>query len=453
MAHVNRGLSLDRRTFLRGAGAMIALPFLDAMLPALAPRAVRERLAPPVRSLFLFAPNGQNMGAWTPKETGTGFSLTPTLEALKKHRDRFSIISGLALEGANAQGDGPGDHARSSAAFLTGAHPKKTGGADIQNGISIDQVIAQKAGKDTALMSLELGGEGGKFAGICDSGYSCAYVNSIAWRTPTTPLPKETQPREVFKRLFGDIESFESQVEEAQKRALRRSVLDLVQDDMKRVRGNLGASDRAKLDEYLTAIRELENRLEKADRSTNSKVDLPRDFFAEKKDADAYEERIRRMFDLIALAFQGDLVRVVTFSFANDGSNRSYPNIGIAEGHHDLSHHGGDPAKHEKVQKINAFYMRQIEYLFTALLAKKDGADTIFDSSAILYGSGISDGDTHRHHDLPILIAGHAGRKLRHGKHIAVRPGTPLAALHLAFLRLNGLGDPTFADAKEPLAL
>lgn len=453
MWHIIEGKALSRRTFLRGAGAAVALPFLDAMTPALAGiRGGSSAPALPLRTVFLFTPNGQKIDDWKPKETGLGFALPPILEPLRELKSDFSILSGLALHGAEAQGDGPGDHARSSAAFLTGAHPKKTGGSDIQNGVSIDQLIASRIGKETLLASLELGAEGGKLAGVCDSGYSCAYVNSISWRTPTQPLPKETNPRAVFSRLFGDIDQLENQAEEARKRRVRRSILDYVAEDAKRVKSTLGAQDRAKLDEYLTAVKELDERLRKSETSGKNVV-APKDLFAKKKaDEDGYAERLRQMFDLIAVALEADMVRTVTFSLANDGSNRSYPNLGIADGHHDLSHHGKNPEKLAAVKKINIFMAGELARFLTTLKAKKSGDASLLDRTIVVYGSGISDGDRHNHDDLPILLAGGDAAKFRHGKHLAFKGKTPLTNLYLTILQRLGFSDQAFSDSKEPLA-
>ena len=451
MAHILIGRALSRRTFLRGVGAAIALPWLDAMLPALCRADRSARLAPPLRSVFLFTPNGKKMDEWTPGEKGAGFRLPALLEPLAPYRSDFSVLSGLALDGARAHGDGPGDHARSSAAFLTASHPKKTGGSDIQCAISVDQVIAQKIGQETLLPSLELGGEGGKLAGVCDSGYSCAYVNSISWRSATQPLAKETNPREVFSRLFGDFESAQNRQGEAKRRSLRRSILDAVHDDADRLRANLGAADKRKLDEYLAAVRELEARLQKMEKEQRT-VEIPKGLLST-GGVDGYAERLEQMIDLIALAFQGDLVRVVTFALANDGSNRSYPNLGVADGHHDMSHHGKDPQKLVKVKKINLFHVGMLARLLGRLKEAKDGDGNLLDQSVVLYGSGISDGDKHNHDDLPILLAGHAQKKLKQGRHLVFPKNTPLGGLHLNILKWNGIDAPSFGDAKQPIAL
>jgi hypothetical protein len=451
MANVIRGRRLSRRTFLRGASALIALPVLDAMTPALARVTAGPRApAQPLRSVFLYAPNGQKMDAWTPKEKGSGFTLPPLLEPLADLRRDFSILSGLALDGANAHGDGPGDHARASAAFLTGTHPKKTGGADLRCGVSIDQMIAAKIGGATMLPSLELGTEGGKLSGNCDSGYSCAYVNCISWRSETQPVPKETNPREVFSRLFGDVDRAQDAAAEARRRRMRGSILDAVREDARRVRSSLAPADRAKLDEYLTSVRELEARLERAERETKT-VAAPKEVLAAGQ-GDPFEIRMTQMIELVALAFQGDLVRTVTFMLANDGTNRAYPNLDIADGHHDVSHHGGDADKLAKVGKINVFYMAQVGKLLRRLRATTEGDSTLLDASFVVYGSGIADGDAHNHDNLPILVAGGAGRKLRHGKHVTYPARTPLAGLYLAMLPWYEIEARSFGDAQAPLA-
>lgn len=429
MPHIVRKLHLPRRAFLRGVGASIALPWLDAMVPALARAA--QRPEHPTRSLFVFVPNGVKLDAWRPAETGAGYVMPPTLEPLAALREHFLVMSGLDLDVARAHGDGPGDHARSCASFLTCAHPVKTGGADIRVGTSIDQVIAQAQGHHTPFKSLELGMEGGRSAGVCDSGYSCAYSHNVSWRTPTTPVAKETDPFSVFTRLFGDPADHDHEARDRSRRSLR-SVLDAVRGDVRDLNGRLSPNDRAKLDEYLTAVRELEQRLLRAEReeSQQPRIEVP-DHLAHPR---SYRERLSLMYELIALAFQTDATRTITFMVGNAGSDRSYPFLGIREGHHYLSHHRGDESKHNKIGAINRFHIEQFGRLLERLRTQDDGGMSLLDRSMIVYGSGIADGNSHGHLALPILLAGHGNGRLNPGRHLVSKPGTPLANLYLALL-------------------
>lgn len=441
MPFLPRRLALDRRAFLRGAGAALALPFLDAMRPAFAgPRAAPEA---PLRAAFVFLPNGMHMPFWTPAEEGAQFALPKTLEPLAPHRAQVRVLTGLALDAARAHGDGPGDHARACSTFLTCTHPVKTGGAGIKVGTSVDQLAAEKLGAATKLRSLELGCEEGRAAGNCDSGYACAYTSYVSWRTPTTPTGKETNPRAVFARLFGD------DAEAPGARAARRKVLDLVADDAKRLRGALGGGDRAKLDEYLTAVDELERRLVRAEKE-NADAEPRREAPAAPKD---FREHVRLMYDLMALAFRVDATRVATFMPANAGSNRSYAFVGAPEGHHDLSHHGRDPEKQKKVALINRFHLEEFARFLGALAEIKEDGGTALDRTAIVLGSGISDGDRHNHEELPILLCGGAAMKLGPGRHQRFPVDTPLANLHLTLLDRLNVRVPTFGDATGRLAL
>lgn len=427
--------ALSRRALLLGAGATVALPWLDAMQSALAGP---ERL--PIRSGFVFVPNGASMDDWTPK--GAGWS--KTLAPLKPLRRSVQVWTGLALDGARAHGDGPGDHARAAGSFLTCAHPRKTGGADLQVAVSIDQVIAQAHGDATPFASLELGLEPGRAGGVCDSGYSCAYSNNISWRTPSQPMAKETNPREVFARLFGDPDDAQSRAEREQRARERKSVLDAVLGDARRLGARLGPTDRRKLDEYFTAVRELEKRLARGE-SEEPAPEMPEGLL----EGGGYPERLRIMYDLVALAWQTDRTRVTSLMVGNGGSNISYRSVGVPEGHHNLSHHGNDKAKLERIQKIDAFHIEQFRGFLERLDGIEERGKSLLHQSMIVYGSAIGDGNRHNHEDLPILFAGRGGGRVAAGSHKKEPRDTPLANLYLGMLRANGINAPSFGDSTK----
>lgn len=435
--------NIPRRTFLKGIGCAIALPMLEGMFPlnALA-QSIKKQ---PVRMGFVFVPNGMNMKYWTPGAEGVGYELTPTLQPLAGLRNKFSILSGLTQRNAFDLGDGPGDHARSTAVWLTGVHPKKTSGADIKNGISVDQVAAQRLGKNTRFASLELGCEKGALAGDCDSGYSCAYSSSVSWSSESTPVAKEVNPRLVFERLFGT----ESDGDENRGRRQRfqLSILDFVADEAAALKARLGLRDQKKMDEYLSGIRDIEQRLERIEKENKTPgvakpTGIPRD----------YEQHIQLMSDMLVLAFQADLTRIATFMFANDGSNRSFSAIGVPEGHHDISHHGNEAEKLRKKQLIDLFQVQQLNYLLEKMNSVKELDGTLLDNSMIVYGAGISDGNRHNHDDLPILLAGGAGGTLKSGRHIRYRNGTPMNDLFLAMLDRMGIPVETLGDSSGKLS-
>ncbi len=443
---MGKNLRISRRTALKGLGACIALPWLEAMTPHTVLGAAPTTAAP-LRMAFLYVPNGINMAEWTPKEVGAGYALTPTLEPLKAFKDDLMVLTGLTADKARAHGDGGGDHARAMASFLTGRQARKTDGADIRVGISADQVAAEKVGQATRFASLEIGCEGGKNAGNCDSGYSCAYSSNLSWRGESLPMSKEINPKLVFDRLFST--TMKGDGDQARRDRHKQSVLDFVAEDAKTLQSNLGANDRRKLDEYLTGVRELETRIAKAPPNVDlgaTKLDrptgAPRD----------YKNHIRLMGDLLALAFQADLTRVATFVFANDGSNRSYKDdLGIGEGHHDLSHHQRKKEKLEKIQKINEFHISQLAYLLEKLKAVKEGDGTLLDHCMIVYGGGISDGNAHNHDDLPILLAGKGGGTLKSGRHIRYPRETPLTNLYVSMLDRMGAKVDSFGDSNGSL--
>jgi len=430
---------LSRRTFLRGVGAAIALPYLDAMRPA---RAFAANAPSPTRLLFVFFPNGAIMPKWSPTKEGTDFELPATLKPLEPVRSKLCVLSGLMQDNARAKGDGAGDHARSAAAFLTGAHPVKTSGADIKNGMSVDQVAAEKVGQLTRLPSLEVGLEGGRNAGQCDSGYSCAYSNSISWRTATTPMSKEINPRLVFQRLFGDRQAA---ADRERRNRLRQSVLDIVADDASRLQKQLGTTDRRKLDEYFTSVREIETRIE---RSLQSDQQLPTPSISGPsgvpKDLD---EHTRLIYDLLLIAFQTDSTRVATYMLANEGSNRSYPMVGVNDGHHHLSHHQNKQDWIDQLAKIDHYLISRFADFLKKLYETRDGEGTLLDHSLIVYGSAIADGNRHSHDDLPILLAGRGGGTITSGRHIVYPKETPLNNLFLSLLDRVGAGVERLGDS------
>lgn len=436
------GRHLPRRTFLKGMGAAIALPMLDAMTPALA-RAAQAGKAP-LRMAFTYVPNGITMNHWTPAGAGRAFEFTRVLKPLEPFRDNTLILTGLGHRNGAALGDGPGDHARAAASYLTGVHPRKTAGADIQNGISVDQVAAQHVGQHTRFASLELGCDDSRTVGNCDSGYSCAYTNSLAWRGPSTPMPPETNPRLVFERLFGDVDTSVAPEVRARRLRYRRSILDLVGERTSSLAADLGASDRRKLDEYLSSIREIERRIEMAEQDFTGlipAIDKPTGVPVE------YAEYVKLMFDLQLLAFQTDSTRITTMMMGREGSMRTYPEIGVPDPHHPLTHHRGNPEWIEKVTMVNTMHMELFAGFVAKLKATPDGDGSLLDHSMIVYGSGLSDGNRHTHEDLPVLLVG-GGGGFRCNNHVVYPKDTPMTNLYLTLLDRMGvpaeqLGDST----------
>ena len=457
--HANQGrlasprTRIHRRTVLRGLGLAMALPWLEAMgagrLPGVAPAFGEEtRDGPPVRLAWLFFPNGAHMPDWKPKTEGEAFELPWILDPLAPHRDDLLVLSGLAQDQARAHGDGPGDHARSAAVFLTGAHPVKTDGANIRVGTSVDQIAAQKIGAATRFASLELGIEGGRQNGGCDSGYSCAYSNNISWRSPTTPNAKEINPRFVFERLFLGGKPGETAAERTRRIRRRKSVLDFVGRDAKALHGRLGTSDRAKLEEYLTAVRELERRIEMTERMKAEGGGPAASYPVPTGTPKSRREHMRLMSDLLVLAFQTDTTRVATYMLANGGSGARYHEADVHEPHHGLSHHGKDPKKIAKIRAINRFHMEAFAYLLDRMKQVKEGEGTLLDHSLVMIGSGIGDGNRHNHDDLPVLLAGRGGGAVTPGRHVVHPRWTRLNDLYLSMLAAAGaptaaLGDST----------
>jgi hypothetical protein len=440
------GKSLSRRTVLRGLGASMALPLLDAMVPAFA--FAPQSAAKPVRRLsIVYVPNGIVMERWTPAAEGPDFELTPTLEALRPFQDQLIVISGLVHQTAfPLPGEGAGDHARAAACFLTGVHPKKTEGADIRAGISMDQIAAREAGRQTQLASLELGCDPNYFLGACDAGYSCAYGNTLSWRTPTTPLPVEIEPRAVFERLFGDTSSTDAAARQA-RRQEDRSILDSIVEDVARLQRDLGPTDRGKLAQYLEAIRDIERRIQTAEQQSAQSSQLP---VLARPSAipDSYADHVRLMFDLQLMAFQADLTRITTFMMSREVSSRTYPELGIPDPHHPMSHHQGDAKKIEKLAKINAFHVSLFAEFLEKVRATPDGDGSLLDHLMVLYGCGISDSDQHLHDNLPALVLGGGAGRLRGGRHLRFAADTPMTNLQLSLLDkmdvpTDQLGDST----------
>lgn len=445
---MSKDWKLPRRTFLKGLGTTLSLPLLEAMVPSTIANATGTGpVATPRRMAFVYVPNGANMTDWTPAELGQDFKFPKILEPLQAHKNEMVVVSGLAHDSGRAGPDGAGDHARASATFLTGTRARKTAGADIKVGVSIDQVAASKIGKYTRFSSLELGCDRGQNSGNCDSGYSCAYSYNISWKTEATPMPPEVDPRLVFERLFASHNREENAEARAKRERYHKSILDFVLDDAKSLRSNLGRTDQRKLDEYLSAVRDLETRIERAQSVT---AELP-DHAAPKGIPASYEQHIRLMYDLLALAFQTDTTRISTFVVAHDGSNRNYPWIGVSEGHHDLSHHGNDQAKKEKIAKINRFHVEQFAYFLQKMKGIKEGEGTLLDHCMIVYGSGLADGNQHAHHDLPVLLAGRGGGTIETGRHIKYPKDTPMTNLFLSMMDRVGAPIPRIGDSSGTL--
>ena len=434
---------LPRRTFLRGLGVTLALPMLDSMVPAFGD--ARASAAQAVRRLgVVYVPNGMFMPNWTPANESGVLDVTETLQSLAPFRDRMLMVSGLCSEeGIARPGEGAGDHARAAGAFLTGVHPKKTEGHDIRAGISMDQVAARVLGQETQLASLELSLESAERAGSCDPGYSCAYANTLCWSSPTTPLPMASDPRAVFERLFGTSGTTDPAAWLAARRH-DRSLLDMVTAKVARLSRELGPRDRVKLSEYLEAVRDVERRIQMAEQQTTRELpamDQPAGV------PDSFEEHAKLMFDLQVLAYQADLTRVITFMMGHETSNRAYPEIGVPDSHHALSHHGGDKALIERLKKVDAHLTTMFAYYVNRLASTPDGDGSLLDSVMILFGSGMSDGNRHNHHDLPTLLVGGGAGAITGGRHIRVAPDTPNANLFLTMLDTLGVPTDTMGDS------
>jgi len=433
----------SRRAFLGGAGAVLALPWLESAFPARA----RAQNKPPVRFLGYYVPNGIRMSDWTPTAEGVGYALPKILASLAPLQDQVSVLTGLANKPAKP--DGPGDHASGTAAFLTVAHPFKTEGADIANGISLDQQLAATLGGDTTLRSLQLGIDGGSNAGGCDSGYSCAYTSNVSWTGPATPLPKLTDPRTAFDRLFAGLDPRASQAEITARLRRNKSLLDYVLADAQSLGMRLGSHDRRKLDEYMSSVRELELRLDMA--AGSGPMCDPG--MSPGKDNIAYPDKVLLMSDLMVLAFQCDVTRFTTFMLGNAGSNRSYDFIGVSGAHHEISHHMDNPEQLDKLTIIDTWEVEQLVYLLTKMAAIDEGGESLLHNSLVFFSSEIEDGNSHAHTNMPILLAGTAGGAFTPGKHIRWKDGSSVGKLCVSILQAFGLPDTKFGlDGDGPLS-
>jgi len=451
MSHPFPGTS--RRGFLRGLGASVALPALDIFRPLLA-AGVEKAVATtasgaPLRMAYLYIPNGVNLEFWRPEGGNSSYKMGETFKPMEALRNDFQIFTGFEQKNASAGGDGAGDHARGVATFLTSARARKTAGSDISLGISADQIAALAAQNSTRLSSLELSADGVRKAGQCDSGYSCAYQFNLSWRSENQPMTPESNPRAVFERLFGAGDVKERATSLGQRYASKKSVLDFVQQDAKALQKYLGRSDRHKMDEYLTGVREIERQIEKAEA-----MGIPADpgVPAPEAQPDSYKEQLRLMFDMMVLAFKTDSTRISTFLMAHDGSNRSFQDIGVSDGHHSLSHHQRNPKNLEKLAKIDLFYMEQLAYFLDRLKNTPDvDGKSLLHNSMIVYGGCISDGDKHNHNDLPIIVAGNAGGAFSPGRHVELGEDVPLANLYLRMLEEFGVKEKRFGDSTGAL--
>jgi len=439
------GHGLPRRLFLRGMGTAVAVPILDAMTPAFA-----APLAPITRVAFVYTANGVIMRDWTPAGNGADFTLTKTLHPVAPFRDRLLVLTGLAHRNGEALGDGPGDHARAGASWLTGVHPRKTQGADIRNGMSVDQMLAQDIGRSTPLPSLELGLQDVRLVGGCDSGYSCAYSNTISWSSPTTPLPYENNPRRVFERLFGDGDTTDPAVRAVRARQ-DRSLLDFVVDDARRLHVRLGASDRRKLNDYLDSVREVERRIQNAEQRQFDDIEL---LTLDRPDGvpPTFEEHVSVMSDLITLAFQADLTRVVTLMYSREGGNRTYRSIGVPDAHHGLSHHQNDAARMARLQLIDRHHVAMLAGFLGKLRDTQDENGALLDNSMVVYGSSLSDSNAHTHDNLPVLLAGGGSGGLHGGRHLRYPDGTPMTNLFVTMLDKLGSERAQVGDSRGQIA-
>ena len=434
--------SLPRRTFLHGMSTALALPLLDAMVPALS--AMAQTAARPVRRLgFVYIPMGANIREWTPKVDGRIAELSPSLASLSPFLDQVTVLTNLELRNAYTTGN----HASANCAFLSCARAKRTEGTDYELGTTVDQIAAKSIGRDTPIPSLELGTDLIAQVGNCDNGFACAYQNNLSWSSPTTPLPTEADPRVVFERLFGDGGSPDRRRAELQRSG---SILDWMTADMARLRRELGAGDRTRLTQYLDSVREVERRIQRAEQQSalGHVVDLERPATVPA----AWEDHVKLMFDLQVLALQADITRVVTFQLARETSTRTYPQIGVPEPHHPVSHHTNDPEKLAKLAKINAHHVSLFAYLVERLQATSDGDGSLLDHSMYVLGSGMGNPDVHDHSNLPIVVAGGGAGRLRGGRHIRYAQQTPLANLHLTLLDKVGVRLDSFVDSTGRVA-
>ncbi|HJT86392.1 MAG TPA: DUF1552 domain-containing protein [Bryobacteraceae bacterium] len=435
---------LPRRTFLRGLGVSLSLPLLDSMLPAQTPLA-KTAARPQIRLGLCFIPHGAVIANWTPVGEGTNFEFSPILKPLEPYRDRLVVVSNLAhrMAAPAGPGDNGGDHTRSPAVYLNGVHPKRTDGADIRAGMTIDQMAAQKIGQETPLPSLELAIE--DFSGLvgsCDVGFSCAYMNTISWRTPTTPLPMEINPRVVFDRLFGDGATAEERLERIEQ---ERSILDAVTSDVRHLEGKLGPGDRNRVAEYLDTVREIERRIQLTEKqNSNASLAVPA---APTGIPDDHQTHTKLMFDLMTVAFQADITRISTFMMAREVSYRTFPMLGLTEAFHPASHHQNNPERLANLTKINTYHVSLLAYFLEKLRSTPDGEGNLLDHSLVLYGSGMSNSNIHNHAPLPVVVAGGAAGKMKGGRHLKYPENTPMSNLLLSILDKAGVAEEHVGDS------
>lgn len=433
--------AMDRRTVLRGTGAALALPLLDAMIPTnsmAAEAAAQARM----RLQVIYMPNGMMMQNFTPAQAGEGYAITPILKPLEPYREKFTVITGLAHKQAEALGDGGGDHGRCCGSYLTGVHVKKTQGADISAGPSMDQIVARQFGEATQIPSLELGLDPPSLVGSCDTGYSCAYTNTLSWSTATTPLPVTINPREVFERLFGngDILDAKSRVAKLKQQA---SILDAVVQDAKHLSGTMGADDKKKIDEYMQSIRDIERRIQKLEQGGVEEASLPA-YARPAGIPDSFGDYARMMIELQILATQADITRVGTLMIGREVSGRSYPEIGVADAHHPLSHHGNDPEKMAKLTRINILHMEQVAYYLKRMSETKEGNGTLLDHTMLLAGASLGDSNRHDHRDLPVIVA---GGLTKGNRHLVAPADTPMTNLMLSMMDRLGVQQARLGDS------
>lgn len=445
---MKKSVDMNRRNFLRGLGAAVGVPAMESLSPVMA--ATVDSLATtasgsPLRMAYLYIPNGVNIEHWKPQGKAAGYKLGKSMAALEGLKDDMQIFSGFAHKHADGGKDGAGDHARSNATFLTGQRAKKTAGSDIKVGTSVDQIAARGVEDQTRLPSLELTCDGVRKSGRCDSGYSCAYQFNLSWRSENQPNTPEASPRLVFERLFGSGSVEERAKSLVQRRSTQKSILDFISDDAKSMHRNLGRNDQHKLEEYLTGVREIERRIQR-----NESLGAPADpgISAPSDKPKSYREHMRLLMDMMVLAFQTDSTRISTFLLAHDGSNRSFKEIGVSEGHHNLSHHKRKKSNLQKLQKIDQFYLEQLAYFMHKMKATKDvDGQSLLHNSMIVYGSGIADGDRHSHVDLPVIVGGNAGGAFTPGRHVDLGEEVPLSNLYLRMLHEFGVKEKRFGDS------
>lgn len=432
------GKALPRRTFLRGLGTAVALPFLDAMTPAFASSQAKA----PVRMGFVYVPNGMDVRNWVLDYEGKLGELSRIMKPLEPYKNDITVLANLTHNMGRALLDGAGDHGRCCGSYLTGVQPKKSA-VDIHCGISCDQIAANAVGNKTRFPSLELGMEDTRQAGDCDSGYSCAYTNNLAWRSETQPLPPILDPRALFERLFGTDAGLSPEAR-ARRAKFRRSVLDFVTEDTKKLEAGLGPTDRRKLDEYLSSIREIERQIEKAEKDNaqiNPGMEKPYGVPAD------FAEHFKLMTDMLTVALQADMTRIFSFLVTREGTSRSYREIGIADGHHPLTHHRNDPSLMEKVTQINTYHVKQFAGWVEKLKSIREGDASLLDNSMIVYGAGLCDGNRHNHEDLPTILAGRGGNYIKPGRRLVFRRETPMTNLHLTMMDRLGVHVEHFGDS------